>query len=294
MSLKLRPLNNIFTRPYPTVNAREIWKRASITGFLVFLILFLLKPFGLDGLPFATLLFDTIGYGLITATIIFATSKTLPLLFPKYFEEDHWTVGKEVISITFYTILIAIGNYSYNVVKDYTDFTWEGFFFMLLSTASIAAIVVSVVVLLQANRSLKRNLQSAKSMSHKIHTQTPETLKAPSPSMLLPSEVESQSIELHPERIVCLVSDANYIDCIYLDSKQQQQKNRIRNRMRSIEELLQPYPYLFRCHRAFIVNTNYIEKVDGNAKGYILQLNEYDTPIPVARSKGKKLKELLD
>ena len=43
------------------------------------------------------------------------------------------------------------------------------------------------------------------------------------------------------------------------------------------------HPRLFRCHRAFIVNTACIARVEGNAQGLKLRLRDTNAVVPVAR-----------
>ena len=46
------------------------------------------------------------------------------------------------------------------------------------------------------------------------------------------------------------------------------------------------HPDVVRCHRSFVVNLRQVASVSGNAQGYKLQLQNYPSPIPVARRYG--------
>ena len=285
---------DLLQRPYPSYETRKLWRRAILVGSFVFLLLFLFRPFGLDWLPLGTVFFDAINYGLISAALIYGLGRLLPILFPRYFQEDSWTVGREIVSNLIYILFIAIGNYAYNVVKAYTRFTWGGFLFMLLATVTVAAVVVFIVVLIQSNRRLQRNLKAAKAMTDHLPSYRPHTAPTPLPPVTLPAEVESQQIAVTPDRMICLASAANYVVCTYYDERGDATEHRFRGTLKAVDAVLAPYPFLFRCHRAFIVNLEAIESVDGNAKGYTLALKDYDLPVPVARSKGTALHAALD
>jgi len=59
------------------------------------------------------------------------------------------------------------------------------------------------------------------------------------------------------------------------------------------ENLLKDDKFIFKCHRSYLVNINYIDKVEGNSQGYKLYLENVPTPIPVSKIFAQKLKELL-
>ncbi|MBN4065836.1 LytTR family transcriptional regulator, partial [Candidatus Amoebophilus asiaticus] len=84
----------------------------------------------------------------------------------------------------------------------------------------------------------------------------------------------------------------NYIE-IFSENEGGITKNLLRNTLRKAEESLLNYPYLFKCHRAYIVNLQKIQSVIGNSQGYKLVFDKIEQPIPVARSQSKQLKELL-
>jgi DNA-binding LytR/AlgR family response regulator len=50
---------------------------------------------------------------------------------------------------------------------------------------------------------------------------------------------------------------------------------------------------MFKCHRGFIINLAFVEKVNGNSQGYRLLIKYLDTEIPVARNYSKSFREAL-
>ncbi|OPL07495.1 MAG: hypothetical protein AVO33_05065 [delta proteobacterium ML8_F1] len=53
------------------------------------------------------------------------------------------------------------------------------------------------------------------------------------------------------------------------------------------------YPYFFRTHRSFIVNINFIEKIEPTERSFILKMKHYEELIPVARSNSNSFKEIM-
>ena len=63
--------------------------------------------------------------------------------------------------------------------------------------------------------------------------------------------------------------------------------------IKQIEEQLKNYGFFVRCHRAYIINMNHIDSIEGNAKGYKLQLLNVSKEIPVSRTYIQVLKERI-
>ena len=69
--------------------------------------------------------------------------------------------------------------------------------------------------------------------------------------------------------------------------------NMLRATMKQIEDALQTYPIIVRCHRAFMVNLGQVEQISSNSRAMQLVMRHSHDAIPVSRSNVNKLKELL-
>ena len=67
----------------------------------------------------------------------------------------------------------------------------------------------------------------------------------------------------------------------------------LRATMKQIEDTLQAYPMIVRCHRAFMVNLCQVEQISSNSRAMQLVMRHTHDAIPVSRSNVNKLKELL-
>ena len=63
--------------------------------------------------------------------------------------------------------------------------------------------------------------------------------------------------------------------------------------MKKATETVYPYAVFFRCHRAYIVNLDKIEQVEGNAQGYKLKLQGTEDLIPVSRNLNSEFSDRL-
>ena len=101
------------------------------------------------------------------------------------------------------------------------------------------------------------------------------------------------------EHVSLEVSDLLYIEAVgnYVKVCQQQgneaHTNMLRATMKQMEDSLQAYPMIVRCHRAFMVNLGQVEQISSNSRAMQLVMRHSHDAIPVSRSNVNKLKELL-
>ena len=101
------------------------------------------------------------------------------------------------------------------------------------------------------------------------------------------------------EHVTLEVSDLLYIEAVgnYVKVCQLQgneaHTNMLRATMKQMEDSLQAYPMIVRCHRAFMVNLGQVEQISSNSRAMQLVMRHSHDAIPVSRSNVNKLKELL-
>jgi DNA-binding LytR/AlgR family response regulator len=70
-------------------------------------------------------------------------------------------------------------------------------------------------------------------------------------------------------------------------------KKLIRNTLKNIEIQLKQYSNFIRCHRTYIVNVHYIEKLHHDFSSHWITIKGYPEKIPVSRQYLQKLREIL-
>ena len=60
-----------------------------------------------------------------------------------------------------------------------------------------------------------------------------------------------------------------------------------------MEENLQAYPLIVRCHRAFLVNLGQVEQIVSNSRTMQLGMKHSHDAIPVSRSNMSQIKEAI-
>ena len=101
------------------------------------------------------------------------------------------------------------------------------------------------------------------------------------------------------EHVTLEISDLLYIEAVgnYVKVCQlhdnEVHTNMLRATMKQMEDALQAYPMIVRCHRAFMVNLGQVEQISSNSRAMQLVIRHSNDAIPVSRSNVNKLKELL-
>ena len=78
---------------------RNVLVKSILFGVSIFLFLFIFQPFGLSNYQAENKVFHLLGYGIVTSLVLFLNSLFFSLLFPKWYSESCWTVGKNILFV---------------------------------------------------------------------------------------------------------------------------------------------------------------------------------------------------
>jgi LytTr DNA-binding domain len=269
------------SQPFPfTPDFRKRIVSVFLISLFVFLFLFLFRPFGLDQLD-GNLLLITIGYGTITFIGILIVTVIIPKLFPKFFIEERWTTGKELLFILITISLIASCNIIYSHYLGFIPVTIDAILNFSLFTFLVAIMPVFALTLIRQNILLRKNLKAANDLSnnlyHKVrlpgsHTNT----------VTIHSENGKDNFTEDPANIYFLKSAENYVEVHYSVNGKTTRKV-LRTTLKSAHDDLKAASQFYRCHRTCLVNLEKVKRVTGNAQGYRLVLENVEESIPVSR-----------
>src|SRR5262245_12720604 len=91
-----RMITEFLQRPYPLISPRSRLLTPLAFAVFISLFLFVFQPFGLSRLDNRPMVWIAAGFGVVTFLVVFMEMWALPLLFPAYFKESNWTVGREI------------------------------------------------------------------------------------------------------------------------------------------------------------------------------------------------------
>lgn len=284
-------LSKYLSQPAP-VNDKP-WLSVLLCIVVVIFILAIFEPFSFR-LNSLSQFWVLIGFALTTMIVTSVAFVLLPLIFKKFYDPNKWTIGRSLLNNVFILIIMGVGVVCYDyfiVMNQLPQYFPMGFLVDLFATLTIGIVPISIITIISQNNTLKRNLNSSEEINQ-ILSERVKSLSTNDDDFITLKGSIKESMSLKPEDIVYIESEGNYVNVYY------KQDNKITHRLlrstiKQMEESLQNYPMLIRCHRAFVVNTNYISDTRGNAQGYQLTLYDVSQEIPVSRTYLKNIKDAL-
>ena len=102
----------------------------------------------------------------------------------------------------------------------------------------------------------------------------------------------NEHVTLDISDLLYIEAVGNYVKVCKLQGNEAH-ANMLRATMKHMEDALEAYPMIVRCHRAFMVNLAQVEQISSNSRAMQLVMRHSHDAIPVSRSNVNKLKELL-
>lgn len=296
----MNKLTELLHSPYPALCQR--WKTVLIPSVIVFLIIYLLQPFGIAQMHNAHKFFILLGYGVVTGMALGVFVYVLPALFPNYYEEQRWTLGKQLLNILMNCVLIAVGNWLYTSWLYDLELSWPLFLVCMLWVAILTPFPSTIFLMWNRNLLLSRNLKEATEMNFYLSKKIVSEVKNPSleeeedcSKVLIFSGGTKEVLEVKTDNFLYAEAEGNYVKVTCYSAKDGKVIQKLlRITMKQAEETIADYSYLIRCHRAFLVNVRKVVKVEGNSQGYRLRLEGCEEEVPVSRAYAKEVKALIE
>jgi len=244
-----------------------------VFGMFIFLFLFVFKPFGIADIKVVKQFFISLGYGFVTIFVLFI----FRFLFEPHFNKDIWTLGKSIMWDLVIVAAIGTANYFYVSVIFTQGFVFKYLLFSLWTTLLVGSIPVTLSYVIAYNRMYKTALQEAAVPIEDVLWESEVTLRAGNPK---------NEFKTNPKNIVYLCSNDNYVTIVTMKGDVQN-KSTIRGTLKSAESELRKNNRFIRCHKCFIVNLDFVDKVTGHNQNMKIKLLSSGIEIPVSRSKAE-------
>jgi hypothetical protein len=199
------------------------------------------------------------------------------LLVSQFIEEDDWTLGKELLAVFGLLLFIGIGEWGvrpliYEKGGNLSFYTlYEEVWHAMLS----GGLIYLLVTLVNTRMLRNKHQHESKDLPH----QAPQKDR---PTILIKSNLKSEHLQLNVAQFICARAEGNYLE-LFIKEETEVTKKLIRLSLQRFLEQLQPYRFIQKTHRAFVVNTGYIRNASGNAQGYLLEMEHLDFSVPVSR-----------
>jgi hypothetical protein len=224
---------------------------------------------------------------------------------PLALKQANWTKWKYILCALMDVLLITFGKIAFDYIfsKEYgvhlNMFIHEEYsiFYnlinMLLLDFTVGFIISMVVYYYIKSDALSALLHEKDVLSEPLVSIQEITDGDKNNNMILLSGKTKEAIMLDPNNILYIEASGNYAEIHFLEDGKVSQRT-LRTTIQQLEEALKEYPTIIRCHRAFIVNISYIEKISVNRQGFLLVLKSVDKEMPVSRTYKKHILPAID
>jgi len=273
---------------------KQLSKELATIALAVIFLLSFLQPFGIDQMSHNRMLLIMGGavLAVVSSAVSFAIVK-------KLFHCD-WndTKGLLIMHAVNIPLLSAL------TLSLVSWFTWDSFSKAWYCTAGEFSVINYLKACLEVtlisffifilqlyrmrNNRLQQELDEVRAINQLLDDRQTDEPKdtdneQPTPCTLI-GNAKNAILEVVPERIIYIESMSNYANICYLDGDTLRHHT-LRITMKQLRESLTAYTFLVPCHRAFLVNLNFVASISGRpSTGCTLQLFQVEKLIPVARS----------
>ena len=238
--------------------------------------------------PLLTQIYEVLSYGIIIIVISLFLSLVLPEFFPKVFNAETWTVQKTIFYI-FISILIigtSLSLYAYQY-KNPNNLSFYFFFFFILKRSVILSFFPILTIIFYAERKLhKKNHLQALEIINDLNKQRGNKQKATKNVTIIFAKDTNDELSICENKLLYIKAEGNYCRIVY-EGKSAIKEKLIRSSLKNIEHIINKPETFVRCHKSYIVNSNRVTSVTGNAKGHLFTLENYNHPIPISRNFSK-------
>ncbi len=276
-----------FARPYYFNFSNTYRLKTSIcVGFFVFIFLYIFRPFNLSILHVNDALEYTIALGCISFLVILVFLFIIPIIFKSYFIDEKWNIGKNLFFTLNCFIAISFFCWLYSLLTKNENIPTASAFHFIYYALSVGTFPLVLFYIIDEKISRKKRQKIAtKIIEEKNYT---SKVSSTNTSLILSSKNKKEQLTFHQNDIVYITSEGNYT-CIYTKENNKLKESILRNTLTNVSKDLEFYNSLIRCHKSYIVNSKYINDIQGNARGYILKSSIIPFDIPVSRSFPKSL-----
>ncbi|WP_158655302.1 LytTR family DNA-binding domain-containing protein [Flavivirga eckloniae] len=200
---------------------------------------------------------------------------SIAFILGKLKKEDNWNILKEILFIFFIFFIIGLVQFLIRdiIYDNLNNWSWQYLFEEITNTFLVGTLFVVILIPINFNLLNSKHINNATILNNFINEKiTLVKLKT--------DIVNIEGFEFDINQFIYAKSEGNYIE-IYFD-KEKPKKKLIRTTLKSLDALLKTYPNIIKTHRSYLINCNYVNKINGNAQGYQLQINE--SVVPVSRN----------
>jgi hypothetical protein len=277
---------SIFNRPYPfNDDLKQNSKIIFFTSIGIFAFLFLFQPFDIGTLPVKMKYYLITGVAFMTFISLSINMLVIPSLFPKIFNTALWNIKKEILWYTWILFTTLVGYFFVNkfLVALKVEFS------TVIKLILTAVVPLSIIIIINYNNILRTHLKLADEITRKLNDNKIVHEKI----VYINSDYQKDSLAVKVSLLILVRSADNYVE-VFWNENGEIKNQLVRCSLTYVEELLKDFKVIFKCHRSYLINVNYIQKIEGNSQGYRLFFDNISFFIPVSKNSIEKLKEIIE
>jgi LytTr DNA-binding domain len=219
----------------------------------------------------------------------------VPKLAPNFFKRETWTLKKFYIWFIIFASLASLMAYAFDInienVENKLDWSINYYFFYQIPIACFTfAPMLVFFIFFDPTPIVKEKIAPIEITPTNITSN--EIIAKEEKILNIKDTNDRVELTINLSQLYFFKASDNYIE-IFHKNTEGPFRIVIRNSLKDIENQFLDVPQLFRCHKAYIVNTEKVIEISGNAKGYFLTLEKNEEKIPVSRSNIDALKQRL-
>ncbi len=268
------------TRKYPFPQSSNRLKDCAVYSIIVFLILYLLEPFGFSEYRGNKFLVSLI-FGAVTFGCCYLNGLAIQPLQKRV---SPWRVWHEALSVLIMNLFVCICNIFVFLIVFHSSISLELILLSLYWTFIIGIFLTVFSVGLNYHRYLRSQLETLLDKTTEVQTDIIVTIHDTS--------VRGNDLQLPINDLLYIEAQKNNVLVRYMKDNDIN-TTELHTTLTAVLDDLKEYENIFQCHRSFVVNLNNITSAQGNSNGYQLILGKCPAIVPVSRTYVPKLRSFV-
>ena len=263
------------------------------TAFII-LAIAIFKPFGLDAERWQTFL-HLLGLFVLGLFSCFITEVILQFIvrLPRSYERGiNYIISRNLRFQLINTLLVAllICLYRHFVMSSLVESNRLSLSNYIETLAIIAFLSFAIGLYWRfkfRNKYLAMELEELRQLNKEL-----KEMQEPRLQELTLTGTTNESVTLQISHLLYIEAVGNYVKVNHLRDGQVR-SDMLRTTMKQMEETLQDYPMIVRCHRAFLVNLGQVEQIVSHSGSTQLLIRQCHESLPVSRSNMAQVKAAI-
>lgn len=286
----MKGILNFLNEPIPYGHKK--WLIVVIPPVWVFLLLYILEPYGISMLPDKLKTISVITL-IITITCAIVTY-IFPVIFKGFYNADNWKRYKFLIvgimipalAMPFISYYLYYALSEANIPAAYNHNHLQKTIIWFLIGAFIGTFPTVAVYTIMRHFWGKMKTEERGISNHPSDDEEKEHI------ITILSNTKDK-LKINPQDVLYAEVQGNYVTIYYLKNSQIEHKS-LRITLSQIMETLADYPHIVRSHRAFIINASHAISIQASLNTYTIRLYNTNIEIPISRSYLKSIRKIIE